>query len=85
MFVLPGAYLGSPSSLFAYLPSFVYLETGVVPGGSVDFTVDLFTALGSVLLMHPDPKVLEEDIKKIREMEENDGIIEYEPQFVSLK
>lgn len=68
-----------------HLPSFVYLETGVVPGGSVDFTVDLFTALGSVLLMHPDPKVLEEDIKKIREMEENDGIIEYEPQFVSLK
>jgi len=67
------------------LPSFVYLETGVVPGGSVDFTVDLFTALGSVLLMHRDPDVLKADIKKIREMEENDEIIEYEPQFASLK
>merc|ERR1712048_900353 len=65
-------------------PSFVYLETGVVPGGLVDFTIDLFTALGSVLLMHQDSKVLEADIKKIREMEENDGIIEYEPQLASL-
>ncbi len=61
------------------MPSFVYLETGVVAGGSVDFTVDLFTALGSVLLMHKDPAVLEADIKKIRELEENDEIIEYEP------
>ena len=61
------------------MPSFVYLETGVVPGGNVDFTIDLFTALGSVLLMHKDSAVLEADIKQIREMEENDEIIEYEP------
>mmetsp|Transcript_19329 Transcript_19329/g.40704 ORF Transcript_19329/g.40704 Transcript_19329/m.40704 type:complete len:925 (+) Transcript_19329:97-2871(+) len=67
------------------LPSFVYLETGVAPGGFVDFTVDLFTALGSVILMHQDPEVLEADIKKIREMEGNNGIIEFEPQLASLK
>jgi len=67
------------------LPSFVYLETGVAPGGSVDFTIDMFTALGSVLLMHRDPEVLEADIKKIREMEGNDEMIEYEPQLASLK
>merc|ERR1712048_1374319 len=71
--------------LIKELPSFVYLETGVVPGGSVDFTIDLFTALGSVLLMHRDPDVLEADIKKIREMEENNEIIEYEPQVAFLK
>jgi len=65
--------------LIKELPSFVYLETGVVPGVSVDFTVDLFTTLGCVLLMHKDPSVLEGDIKKIREMEENDEIVEYEP------
>jgi biotin carboxylase len=65
--------------LIKEMPSFVYLETGVVPGGSVDFTVDLFTALGSVLLMHKDPAVVEADIKKIRELEENDEMIEYEP------
>lgn len=67
------------------LPSFIYLETGVVEGGSVDFTIDLFTALGSVLLMHSNPEVLEADIKKIRVMEENNEIIEYEPQLSSLK
>ena len=67
------------------LPSFVYLETGVVPGSSVDFTTDLFSALGSVLLMHRDPEILEADVKKIREMEENDEIIEYELQLTSLK
>jgi len=63
------------------LPSFVYLETGVHPGGSVDFTVDLFTALGSVMLMHEDPAIVEADIKKIRELEEKNEIIEYEPQL----
>eukprot|EP00536_Pseudo-nitzschia_multiseries_P009359 jgi/Psemu1/22964/gm1.22964_g len=67
------------------LPSFVYLETGVVPGGFVDFTVDIFTALGRVILMHHDPKVLEADVNKIREMEEKNEIIDYEPQLASLK
>jgi len=67
------------------LPSFIYLESGVSPGGFVDFTVDLFTSLGGVLLMHRDPEVLEADIKKIREMEENNEIIEYEPQVAFLK
>lgn len=66
--------------LIKEMPSFVYLETGVVPGGSVDFTTDLFTALGSVILMHKDQAVLDEDIRKIREMEENDEIFKYEPQ-----
>jgi len=67
------------------LPSFIYLESGVMPGGSVDYTIDLFTALGSVLLMHNDPEVLEADIKKIREMENNNEIIEYVPHVVCLK
>ncbi|VEU36174.1 unnamed protein product [Pseudo-nitzschia multistriata] len=67
------------------LPSFVYLETGVMPGGYVDFTVDLFTAIGSVMLMHKDPAVVDADIKKIREMEANNEIIEYEPQLATLK
>lgn len=67
------------------LPSFVYLETGVAPGGFVDFTVDLFTSLGSVILMHRDPEVLKADIKKIREMEEYNELFEYEPQVAILK
>jgi biotin carboxylase len=67
------------------LPSFVYLETGVRPGSSVDFTVDLFSALGCVILMHKDPAVVEADIEKIREMEDKNEIIEFEPQVMYLK
>jgi hypothetical protein len=51
------------------LQSFVYLETGVKPGSMVDYTIDLFTGIGSVILMHHDEQILEEDIKRIREME----------------
>ena len=67
------------------MPSFIFLETGVTPGSSVDYTIDLFTALGSVLLMHDDPEVLEADIKKIRDMENNDEIIEYDSHVSYLK
>ena len=67
------------------MPSFIFLETGVTPGSSVDYTIDLFTALGSVLLMHDDPEVLEADIKRIREMEINDEIIEYDSHVSYLK
>lgn len=63
------------------LPSFVYLETGVRPGSSVDFTTDLFSALGCVVLMHPDPEVVKADVKKIGEMEEKNEIIEYETRI----
>lgn len=67
------------------LPSFVYLETGVRPGSTVDFTVDLFSSLGSVVLMHPDESVLEADIKKIRDMELNNVFVTFEPHSGLLK
>ena len=51
------------------LPSFVCLETGIKPGSKVDHTVDLFTGIGSVILMHKDPNVLKKDIEFIRHME----------------
>ena len=41
------------------LPSFVYLETGVKVGSKVEYTVDLVTGIGSVILMHKDKSVLE--------------------------
>eukprot|EP00529_Nitzschia_sp_RCC80_P004737 CAMPEP_0113503366 /NCGR_PEP_ID=MMETSP0014_2-20120614/34104_1 /TAXON_ID=2857 /ORGANISM="Nitzschia sp." /LENGTH=911 /DNA_ID=CAMNT_0000398325 /DNA_START=141 /DNA_END=2876 /DNA_ORIENTATION=+ /assembly_acc=CAM_ASM_000159 len=61
------------------LPSFVSLETGVRKGSSVDFTVDLFSALGCVVLMHPDASVVDADIKKIRDMEHNNEFVTFEP------
>jgi hypothetical protein len=60
------------------LPSFVYLETGVQEGSQVDYTIDLFTSVGSVLLMHYDRTVLEADVARIREMEENNTLFEYD-------
>jgi biotin carboxylase len=63
------------------LPSFVYLETGVRPGSSVDFTTDLFSALGCVILMHRDPEVVRADVSKIGELEEKNEFIEYEPRI----
>ena len=41
------------------LPSFVFLETRVKIGSKVDYTIDLFTGIGSVILMHPNKDVLE--------------------------
>jgi hypothetical protein len=62
------------------LPSFVYLETGVKPGTHVDYTIDLFTGIGSVILMHHDPEVLEKDVERIREMERENQLFVFEHQ-----
>lgn len=62
------------------LPSFHCLETGVGVGSKVTHTVDLFTGIGSVILMHPDKHVLARDIEFIRYMEEINGLFDYEPR-----
>jgi len=67
------------------MPSFVYLETGVRPGSRIDYTVDLFTGIGSVILMHKDPDVLEEDIRCIRDMEKNNKLFTFEKQAGYMK
>jgi biotin carboxylase len=67
------------------LPSFLCLETGIKPGVEVDYTVDLLTGIGSVILMHPDPKVLERDIDFIRYLEEINGLFVYETKLENLK
>lgn len=67
------------------LPSFVFLETGIKEGSHVDFTVDLFTGIGSVILIHEDDKVLEKDINFIRYMEEFNGLFQYETRLELLK
>ena len=60
------------------LQSFVYMETGIKVGSFVERTVDLMTGIGSVILMHSDKNILDADIKKIREMEKNNELFEYE-------
>jgi biotin carboxylase len=67
------------------LQSYVYLETGAKPGSFVDYTVDLFTGIGSVILMHRDEKVLEADVERIREMERENQLFVYENQAGLMK
>eukprot|EP00532_Pseudo-nitzschia_australis_P008561 CAMPEP_0168173946 /NCGR_PEP_ID=MMETSP0139_2-20121125/6204_1 /TAXON_ID=44445 /ORGANISM="Pseudo-nitzschia australis, Strain 10249 10 AB" /LENGTH=969 /DNA_ID=CAMNT_0008091989 /DNA_START=69 /DNA_END=2978 /DNA_ORIENTATION=+ len=67
------------------MPSFVYLETGVRPGSRVDYTIDLFTGIGSVILMHKDSAVLEEDIQRIRDMEKNNELFTLEERAGYMK
>jgi len=59
------------------LDSFVYLETGVKPGSFVDYTIDLFTGIGSVILINDDKKQLEKDVEEIRRMERENVLFEY--------
>jgi hypothetical protein len=67
------------------LPSFVTLETGVKPGSKVDYTIDLFTGIGSVILIHEDKEVLKRDIEFIRYMERINGLFTYETKLENLK
>jgi len=66
------------------LQSFVYLETGVKPGSKVEHTVDLFTCIGSVILIHEDKEILERDVKIIRDLEEKNELFEYQPEVNQL-
>ena len=67
------------------LPSFVYLESGVKDGDKVEYTTDLVTCIGSVILMHPDEQVLKKDIAFVRYMEEINGLFTYETKLENLK
>ena len=67
------------------LPSFVFLETGIKEGTHVDYTIDLFTGIGSVILIHEDENVLKKDIDFIRYMEEINGLFKYETKLEVLK
>lgn len=67
------------------LPSFLCLETGVKPGMKVDYTVDLVTCIGSVILMHPDEEVVRRDIEFIRYMETINGLFVFETKLENLK
>ena len=67
------------------LQSYVYLETGVRPGTHVDYTIDLFTGIGSVILMHQDREILEHDVARVREMERNNQLFKYESSNLLFK
>merc|ERR1719161_2640324 len=41
------------------IDSFVSLETGIEAGTKVERSIDIFTSVGSVILMHHDAEILE--------------------------
>ena len=67
------------------LQSFVYLESGVKVGSKVDYTIDLFTCIGSVILVHEDQKVLEADVNAIRQLEQSNELFEFDQEMQILK
>lgn len=71
--------------MIAQLPSFVHLETAIKPGSTVEYTIDLDTAAGTVCLMHPSDEVVKKDVEFIRYMETINGLFQYEPVLENLK
>merc|ERR1719230_2453588 len=62
------------------MESFVSLETTYQAGSKVERTVDIFSSVGSVILMHHDAETLEKDIETIRQMEVDCTLFEFEAE-----
>jgi hypothetical protein len=60
------------------LQSYYSMESGVKPGTIVDYTIDLISCVGIVMLIHDDPVVLKKDIDFIGELEKANELFEYE-------
>lgn len=61
------------------MSSFVALQTGYTSGSTVELTVDLFTAVGVVMLANAAPAQLASDLESIRSMEK-EGLFEFEDE-----
>jgi len=61
------------------MSSFVSLQTGYTVGARVELTIDLFTAVGVVMLANDDSTQLALDLESIRNMEK-DGLFEFDDE-----
>jgi len=61
------------------MSSFVSLQTGYTDGSRVELTIDLFTAVGVVMLANDDSTQLALDLESIRNMEK-DGLFEFDDE-----
>lgn len=66
------------------LSSFVALQTGVGIGSKVELTVDLFTALGVLVLANADQSKLEADLAVVRRMERS-GLFTFDEEVDSVQ
>jgi len=60
------------------LSSYVWLEEAVTIGSTIERTTDLFTNVGSTILMNSDAEILARDIETIRRMELDGKMFELE-------
>lgn len=60
------------------LHSFSALQTGIDVGTKVELTVDLFTAVGVLILVNKDKEQLEKDLVAVREMQKEGLFIYYD-------
>jgi hypothetical protein len=67
------------------LPSFVCFETGIKAGSKVDYTIDLITCVGSVILMHKDESVVQRDVEFVRYVEKINGLFMFETKAENLQ
>jgi predicted ATP-grasp superfamily ATP-dependent carboligase len=82
--MLVSYFAGTVKSMPGYdkmkkLSSFVALQTGYEKGSKVELTVDLFTAVGVLILANQDKHQLEADLSTVRKMEK-EGIFEFDEE-----
>mmetsp|Transcript_44905 Transcript_44905/g.112931 ORF Transcript_44905/g.112931 Transcript_44905/m.112931 type:complete len:529 (+) Transcript_44905:65-1651(+) len=82
--VLVSFYSGVVKSTPGYdrmlkLTSFVALHTAVEIGSKVERTVDLFTAVGVLILANSDPEKIEVDLMEVRKME-REGLFTFQEE-----
>jgi hypothetical protein len=66
------------------LPSCIHFESGVKIGSVVEPTIDLITAVGSVIVYHENPAIVKEDLRFIRYLENMNGMFVFEDNTVEL-
>lgn len=67
------------------LPSFLSMEAPIRPGDEVVPSVDLMTAVGSVVIAHSNPQVLAKDLETIRQLERENQMFDYGDSTLSFR
>lgn len=62
------------------LPSFVLADGLKTVGSRVVPTIDLMSAIGTIVVMHPDPEVVQRDLAFIRHMEIINGFFTFKEE-----
>jgi len=60
------------------LPSCIHFESGIQIGSTVEPTIDLITSVGSVIVYHENPTIVQEDLQFIRYIENMNGLFVFE-------